>query len=252
MASKRMFDRAIVEQDSFFDLPMEAKALYFLLGIEADDEGFVNPRKVLRLYGGNDDSVRILALKGFVIPFDSGIIVITDWKRNNYLDKKRVKPTIYLQEKAQITYDEGSEKYVFNKCSKNVKQMLQENRIEENRIDIIEPVGSVSVKENKKKFGKFQRVKLTEKEYEKLIKEFGEDFIKKQIEKLDEYVESNNNKNKYSNFNLVIRKAIREKWYEVTKVPEWFDKKIESQEPNEETRKAFDEMDELLKGIGVS
>ena len=258
MASKRMFDKAIIEQDGFFDLPMEAKALYFLLGMEADDEGFINPRKVLRLYGGNDDSIRILSVKGFIIPFDTGVIVITDWKRNNYIDKKRVKPTIYQQEKAQITYDEVSEKYVFNKCLTNVQQMLKENSIDKNSIDILveqsSPVcvseNSNSLKKTKKKYGVYKRVLLTDDEYNRLTKEFGKEFIERQISKLDEYIESNNNKNKYSNFNLVLRKAIREKWFKEEQLPNWFDKKIEVEEPSEETLAAFDEMEELLKGIG--
>ncbi len=91
MARKRMFDTEIINQDSFLDLPMEAKALYFLLGMEADDEGFVSPKKVLRMYGGTEDSVKILILKNYLIPFKSGVVVITDWKRNNYLDKTKVK-----------------------------------------------------------------------------------------------------------------------------------------------------------------
>ena len=65
----------------------------------------------------------------------------------------------------------------------------------------------------KEKYGTYGRVKLTTDEYLKLVNEFGEDFIKQQIELLDEYVESNNNKNKYSNFNLVLRKSIRENWF---------------------------------------
>jgi hypothetical protein len=70
-------------------------------------------------------------------------------------------------------------------------------------------------KENnkKKKFGEFKRVLLTEEEYNKLVKDFGEDFIKEQIRLLDEYVECNNNKNKYKNFNLVLRKSIKENWF---------------------------------------
>lgn len=257
MASKRMFDKAIIEQDGFFDLPMEAKAIYFLLGMEADDEGFINPRKVLRLYGGTDDNIRILAAKGFIIPFETGVIVITDWKRNNYIDKKRVKPTIYQQEKAQLTFDEVSEKYVFNKCLTNVKQTLKQNRLEENRIEEIsidknkEQSSCVSNKKTKKKFGVYNRVLLTEDEYNKLVNEFGETFIQKQIEKLDEYVESNNNKNKYTNYNLVLRKAIREKWFNVQNVPEWFDKKIEVEEPSKETMDAFNEMEELLKNMDL-
>ena len=146
MARKRMFDLEIINQDSFFDLPMEAKALYFLLGMEADDEGFVSPRKVIRLYGGTIESLKPLAEKNYIIPFKSGVVVITDWKRNNYLDKNRIKETIYQDEKNQLLYDEVTEKYVLSgQCLTNVKQMLNENRIEENRIE------ENNIKENTKK-----------------------------------------------------------------------------------------------------
>ena len=129
-----MFDLDIINQDTFLDLPMDAIALYFLLGMEADDEGFINPKKVLKLYGGKEDSVKLLILKGYLIPFDSGVVVITDWKRNNYLQKDRIKPTIYQDEKSQINFDEKLQKYIlFNKCLTNVN--IEENRIEENSID---------------------------------------------------------------------------------------------------------------------
>lgn len=65
----------------------------------------------------------------------------------------------------------------------------------------------------KEKYGTYGRVKLTIDEYMRLVNEFGEDFIKQQIEYLDEYIEINNNKNKYTNFNLVLRKSIRENWF---------------------------------------
>ena len=134
MARKRMFDLDVISQDSFLDLPMDAIALYFLLGMEADDEGFINPKKVIKLYGGKEDSIKILILKGYLIPFESGVVVITDWNRNNYLSKDRVKPTIYQEEKSLLKYDEITQKYtMFNKCLTNVH--IEENRIEENSID---------------------------------------------------------------------------------------------------------------------
>lgn len=70
-----------------------------------------------------------------------------------------------------------------------------------------------NIKEKKHTFGTYGRVKLTNTEYERLIKDFGEEETKEMIALLDEYVESNNNKNKYTNYNLVIRKAIRENWF---------------------------------------
>ena len=134
MARKRMFDLDVINQDSFIDLPMDAIALYFLLGMEADDEGFVSPKRVIKLYGGKEDSIKVLIAKGYLIPFDTGVVVITDWKRNNYLQKDRVKPTIYQYEKAQITFDDFNQKYtMFNRCLTDVN--IEENRIEENSID---------------------------------------------------------------------------------------------------------------------
>ena len=47
---------------------------------------------------------------------------------------------------------------------------------------------------------------------QKLCEDFGEVFIKECITGLDEYVQSNDNKNKYKDFNLTLRKAIRDGW----------------------------------------
>lgn len=99
----------------------------------------------------------------------------------------------------------------------------------------------------KKKFGNFNRITLTDDEYERLCSEFGKEFINTQIKLLDEYVESNNNKNKYSNFNLVLRKSIRENWFKgkevkQEKLPDWFDKQITTEELSEDVEKEFDEL----------
>ncbi len=77
--------------------------------------------------------------------------------------------------------------------------------------------------------GVYKRIKLTQEQYDKLIVEFGKEYINQIIEKLDEYVESNNNKNKYTNYNLVIRKAIREKWFNIKKAPSWLNEEIKDE-----------------------
>lgn len=89
-------------------------------------------------------------------------------------------------------------------------------------------------------YGEYKRIKLTEEQYDKLIKDYGKDFIDKQIQLLDEYVESNNNKNKYSNYNLVLRKSIRDNWFKNNKKeePEWFYKDLDKESDDDE-RYAF-------------
>jgi len=219
-----MFDIEIINQDSFLDLPMESKALYFLLGMEADDEGFVAPRKVLRLYGGTEDSLKVLIAKKFIIPFSTGVIVITDWKRNNYLDKTRIKETIYQDEKKQIAYNENTEKY---ECLTNVKQMLNQYSIEENSID----KNSIEYKEKnnkKEKYGEFKNVLLTDEEYSKLKDKNLLDFI----ERLSSYIASKGKQYK-SHYATILNWARNE----TKEDPGWFGKKIKSEKPTEEETK---------------
>lgn len=132
-----MFDKAIIDTDKFMDLPVSAKAMYFLLGMDADDEGFVSSRKALRVHGGNEDDVKVLAVKGFVIPFKGGVVVITDWHTNNWLDSRRIKPTQYQKERALLslrsaeTGSSNDKKYVLSNGLASAKP--EENRREEKR-----------------------------------------------------------------------------------------------------------------------
>lgn len=106
MARKRMFSLDVVDTDVFQDLPTSTQALYFHLGMHGDDDGFVaSPRKIGRAAGCNEDDLRLLISKGFVIPFDSGVVVIRDWKINNTLKNDRYQETLYTAEKSSLTVD---------------------------------------------------------------------------------------------------------------------------------------------------
>lgn len=98
-----MFSKSVVRTDAFLDMPLSTQALYFHLGLEADDDGFVSsPKQVQRSIGASPDDFKVLVVKGFIIPFESGVCVIRDWKVNNTLRGDRYKPTQYLREKSQI------------------------------------------------------------------------------------------------------------------------------------------------------
>lgn len=98
-----MFSKSVVKTDAFLDMPLSTQALYFHLGMEADDEGFISsPKQVMRSVGASPDDYRVLMAKGLVFTFDSGICVIRDWKVNNYLRSDRYKPTQYLEEKSYV------------------------------------------------------------------------------------------------------------------------------------------------------
>ena len=106
MAERRMFSKSVIDSDMFLDMPLSAQALYFHLSMRADDDGFVNnPKKIQRMVGASDDDCKILVAKKFIIPFESGIVVIRHWKIHNYIQKDRYKETVYLDEKSQISTD---------------------------------------------------------------------------------------------------------------------------------------------------
>lgn len=198
MAQKRMFDKAIIDTDKFMDLPISGKALYFLLGMEADDEGFVSPKKVLRIHGGSDDDVKVLIAKNFLIPFESGVVVITDWNKNNWLDSRRIKSTEYKTEKKLLALTEDKE-YVLS--SRLAIAQPEENRIEEKS------------REQKKKFGEFQKVHMEGGEYAKLCSRFGVGATKKLIAELDGYLEASGKRYKshYATLlNWARRKGVEE------------------------------------------
>ena len=96
MAQRRMFSLQVVDTDAFMDMPLSAQALYFHLSMRADDDGFIdNARRIQKLLGAADDDLRILIAKGFILAFDSGVIVVKNWKISNYIQKDLYKPTQY-------------------------------------------------------------------------------------------------------------------------------------------------------------
>ena len=103
MAERRMFSKSIIDSDIFLDMPLSTQCLYFHLSMRADDDGFVNKTKrIMRMIGSSDDDLRILIAKNFVLPFKSGLVVITHWKIHNYIQKDRYHPSTE-EEKMLIT-----------------------------------------------------------------------------------------------------------------------------------------------------
>ena len=108
MAERRMFAKTIIDSDSFLDMPLSTQSLYFHLSMRADDDGFLNnPKKIQRMIGCSDDDLKLLVAKNFIIPFESGVVVIKHWKIHNYIRNDRYKPTVYVEEKAQLSSKEN-------------------------------------------------------------------------------------------------------------------------------------------------
>ena len=103
MSQRRMFSKKITDTDMFMDLPAEAQILYFQFNMHADDDGFIgNPRTILRMVGASMDSYKLLAAKNFIIVFEDGVTVITDWRIHNSIRKDRYSETIYQDHKKEL------------------------------------------------------------------------------------------------------------------------------------------------------
>lgn len=140
MAQKRMFSLSVVDTDKFLEMPISSRLLYYELGMRADDDGFVdNWKKILMFTGLKEDDMKVLISKQFIIPFESGVIVIRHWRMNNYLQNDRTKPTIHQEELKQLNFDSNNVYTLDTICIHSIdKNSIEENSINNNNEPIFE------------------------------------------------------------------------------------------------------------------
>ncbi len=98
MAERRMFAKSVIGSARFLRMPQTSRLLYYDLGMQADDDGIVEAFSVMRTTGATEDDLRVLASKGFVSVLNDDLVTyITDWSRNNYIQKDRYHPSVYKE-----------------------------------------------------------------------------------------------------------------------------------------------------------
>lgn len=136
MAEKRMFAKTIIDSDAFLDMPMSSQCLYFHLCMRADDDGFINnPKKIQRMIGASDDDLKVLAAKKFIIPFESGVVVIKHWRIHNCIQNDRYKETSYLEEKSSLGLKDNGAYTLDTECFQNGNRLETQNRLDKNSIE---------------------------------------------------------------------------------------------------------------------
>ena len=204
MAERRMFAKTIIDSDAFLEMPQSTQLLYFHLSMRADDDGFINnPKSIMRNVGCKEDDIRILAGKKFIIPFESGVVVIKHWRIHNYIQKDRYHETKYKSEKASLDLDENG---AYTKCIQGVSNMDTQVRLELGKDRVGEDnkdTPDKPAKPQKHKHGEYKHVLLTSDEYLRLCEEWGEPELLRMIKELDEGIEAKGYK--YKNHNLTIR-----------------------------------------------
>ena len=136
MAQRRMFSADIVSSDAFLDMSTSTRELYFQLGMYADDDGFVNPKKIMRMVGASEDDLKVLLVKRFLLTFESGVVVIKHWLIHNLIRADRYKETMYLNEKRSLKINENKSYTELATIGKpNGNQMATQVRLGKVRID---------------------------------------------------------------------------------------------------------------------
>lgn len=92
-----MFSKTITSSSAFLMMPLSTQALYFQLGMNADDDGFCEHFSIMRMVEAKPDDLKVLQAKEFVKIFDERVLVVLDWKENNYLRNDRYTPSKYLE-----------------------------------------------------------------------------------------------------------------------------------------------------------
>lgn len=225
MAQRRMFSLKIIDTDIFLDMPLSSQALYFHLSMRADDEGFVSsPKRILKTISCSEDDYKILLAKQFILPFESGVCVIKDWKIHNYIQKDRFSPSIYNEEKSSLIEDKNGS---YTKCIQNVNEVDTQVRLElvksKERLELVD---TEKIVDNKIYFiSDDKTLNLTVLQKENLITKYTNIDIDYYIEKIITYNEGKPKSKKYKNLNLTLQDWIKNdierngKYYEVYKKP---------------------------------
>ena len=218
-----MFHASVVESDAFLDLPVGAQALYFHLGMQADDDGFVNgPKQIARKLRRPPRELKALIDAGFLFDFD-GIVVLKHWRMANNWKTDRLQlprhPEIarklFLKPSKEYTISRIKGQPNLYKLKKNLildhgiqtdsQKRIEENRKEEKKIEKNKreksrgeesaqaedfPAPDDIEKEFKYLRGKLGKgvVLLTEEQMSDLLDKMGLDAFDFYVEKLSDFI----------------------------------------------------------------
>ena len=138
MAQRRMFSKAITNSSQFLMMPQSSQNLYFHFGMNADDDGFCEHFTIMRMTESKPDDLKVLQAKGFVKVFDDKVLVIIDWKENNYLRSDRYTPSKYLEIYKKEILDLSLNKNIDSGIP-DVYQIPTQVRLGKDRKELLEP-----------------------------------------------------------------------------------------------------------------
>ena len=261
MAERRMFTQKITEADNFTALPPTTQCLYFHLCMNADDDGFSNKiRQAMFNAHADQNDFEMLVQKRFILPFDSGVIVIKHWRMHNLIRSDRYHETDYIEEKAALLLKENG---VYTDKIPSDNQLTTIGIPSDNQLETEVRLGKVSKgkesinnnsapqkpkRESKHAYGVFKHVRLTMDEYKRLTEDYGHDETNKAIDFFDAYIEEKGYKSK--SHNMAMRRwvfdAVKEREQKRAKINGKAPNKFNNFQQNQYTPEEFSELEKQL------
>jgi len=208
-----MFSKSIVNSARFLRMPQSSRLLYYDLGMAADDDGIVEAFTVLRTTGAAEDDLRVLATKGFIRVLNDDLVsLICDWSTNNQLRRDRYHPSLYSE--LLVKLEDGNQMATDGKPNGN-RRLPQSSLVEVSLVKSSEGEDTGADKPPtpaRRKYGTYGWVKLTDDEHARLEHDLGAVELARCIAYVDESAQGNGNKNRWKDWNLVIRRCSREGW----------------------------------------
>jgi hypothetical protein len=103
-----MFSKDIVRSDAFLSMSKDACLLYFQLGMEADDRGYINNMLTLiRMIGVSSDALKELIENKFVLKRTESLYLVKGWRVNNTIQPSRLVETKYTEDLKTLFFDEN-------------------------------------------------------------------------------------------------------------------------------------------------
>lgn len=126
-------------------------------------------------------------------------LLILNWCRYNWSASEKLNKPL-LGEIRKVKNDRFRE-YLATRYNERTTVTAHYDPAEDDRPDV-----------TRHKYGEYGWVRLSAEEYDRLLNELGEAELTRCITYVDESAQSNGNKNKWKDWNLVIRKCARDRW----------------------------------------
>ena len=93
---RRMVNSKITDSDMFIEMPGSSRLLYYDLLTRADDDGFITPKRIMRMTGAMDNDLDVLIAKQFLYKWEDGVVIVLHWREHNHVKSDRYVPSDYF------------------------------------------------------------------------------------------------------------------------------------------------------------